>query len=45
VSRGQSLGKVYVDTADNNRSILHFEIRNATNANNIRKENPESWLR
>lgn len=45
VNRSQTIGTVYVDGNDSNRSILHFEIRNATNANNIRKENPEAWLR
>lgn len=40
VSRGQKLGTVYIDPYDSNRSILHFEIRDAKN-----KENPELWLR
>lgn len=45
VKTGQKLGTVYVDAADNNRSILHFEIRNAANAKSVTKENPEVWLR
>lgn len=45
VKTGQLLGTVFVDTSDNNRSILHFEIRNAANAKSITKENPELWLR
>lgn len=45
VRTGQSLGTVYVDTSDNNRSVLHFEIRNASSPGNITKENPEQWLR
>lgn len=45
VKTGQALGTVYVDASDNDRSILHFEIRNAANAQSITKENPESWLR
>lgn len=45
VTRNQPLGTVYVDTADSNRSILHFEIRNASTPGNITKENPEVWLR
>lgn len=45
VKRGQTLGTVHVDTSDSNRSILHFEIRNASSPGNITKENPEIWLR
>jgi len=45
VKTGQSLGTVYIDTADNDRSILHFEIRNAGNSKSVTKENPEVWLR
>ncbi len=45
VKRNQPLGTVYVDTSDSNRSILHFEIRNASTPGNITKENPEIWLR
>lgn len=44
VKRGQAIGKVYVDNNDGGRSILHFEIRNATNPGNVKKENPVSWL-
>ena len=45
VKRGQQLGNVYVDTADGNRSVLHFEIRNARPDGSVTKENPELWLR
>lgn len=45
VKRNQPLGTVFVDTADSNRSILHFEIRNASAPGNITKENPEIWLK
>lgn len=45
VKLGQAIGSVYIDTSDNNRSILHFEIRNASNPNNVRKENPEEWIK
>lgn len=45
VKRGQQLGTVYVDTADGNRSVLHFEIRNARADGSVTKENPEVWLR
>lgn len=44
VKRGQVLGTVYVDAADNNRSVLHFEIRNGANPSNIKRENPSVWL-
>ena len=40
VKAGQSIGTVYTDPADPNRSILHFEIRNQRE-----KENPELWLK
>lgn len=40
VKAGQSIGTVYTDSNDGNRSILHFEIRNRR-----QKENPELWLR
>ena len=40
VKAGQSLGAVYSDSSDRNRSVLHFEIRH-----NRTKENPEVWLR
>lgn len=40
VKAGQSIGTVYADPNDNNRSVLHFEIRNQR-----QKENPELWLK
>lgn len=40
VKAGQTIGTVYSDPANDNRSILHFEIRNQR-----AKENPENWLR
>ena len=40
VKAGQSIGTVYTDPNDNNRSVLHFEIRNQR-----QKEDPELWLR
>lgn len=40
VKAGQTIGTVYTDPANDNRSILHFEIRNQRV-----KENPEHWLR
>ncbi|MDE5607402.1 MAG: M23 family metallopeptidase, partial [Muribaculaceae bacterium] len=40
VKRGTELGKVYVDTSDNNRSVLHFELRHEKD-----KEDPELWLK
>lgn len=45
VKRGQAIGKVYSDPSDNNRSVLHFEIRNGANPSNVKKENPSLWLR
>ncbi|MDE5812316.1 MAG: peptidoglycan DD-metalloendopeptidase family protein [Muribaculaceae bacterium] len=45
VKKGQALGSVYVDTDDDNRSVLHFEIRNGANPSNVRKENPQTWIR
>lgn len=39
VKAQQQLGEVYADPADNNRSILHFEIRRETE-----KLNPAEWL-
>lgn len=39
VTVGQQLGRVYVDKADGNRSVLHFELRREKD-----KENPELWL-
>jgi TolA protein len=40
VKAGQTIGTVYADPNDNNRSVLHFEIRNQR-----QKENPEAWLK
>ena len=40
VKAGQAIGTVFTDTADANRSVLHFEIRNQRV-----KENPTAWLR
>lgn len=40
VSIGQQLGRVFVDKADGNRSVLHFELRREKD-----KENPELWLK
>jgi len=40
VKAGESIGTVYTDANDGNRSILHFEIRNRR-----QKENPELWLK
>ena len=40
VKAGQSIGTGYTDPNDNNRSVLHFEIRNQR-----QKEDPELWLR
>lgn len=45
VKAGQSIGTVYVDAADNDRSILHFEIRKIVTVDNITREDPEKWLR
>lgn len=39
VTTGQTLGTLLVNENDNNRSILHFEIRNETE-----KLNPAEWL-
>ncbi len=39
VTIGQQLGRVYVDKADGNRSVLHFELRREKD-----KQNPELWL-
>lgn len=39
VEANQKLGQVYVDTADGNRSLLHFEIRLEKT-----KLNPQEWL-
>ena len=40
VKTGQQLGKLYVDHADGDRSILHFELRREKE-----KKDPEMWLR
>lgn len=40
IKAGETIGTVYSDPADANRSILHFEIRNQR-----QKENPEEWLK
>lgn len=40
VKSGQTIGRVYVDTADNNRSVLHFELRHEKE-----KQDPELWLK
>lgn len=40
VKAGQSLGKIYSDPDDSNRSILHFEIRNER-----QKLNPTLWVK
>lgn len=45
VKRGQAIGKVYADQSDGGRSVLHFEIRNGANPNNVKKENPMTWLK
>ncbi|MCM1077542.1 MAG: peptidoglycan DD-metalloendopeptidase family protein [Bacteroides sp.] len=40
VKTGQTLGKIYSDPDDGNRTILHFEIRNEK-----QKLNPSLWVR
>lgn len=40
VAAGQTLGTVFADPADSNRSILHFEVRNEKT-----KLNPNAWVR
>ena len=40
VSQGQVIGKVFTDTDDKSRSILHFEVRNERS-----KEDPQIWLK
>lgn len=40
VTGGQALGKLYVDRADSDRSILHFEVRREKD-----KLDPEAWLK
>jgi len=39
VVTGQQLGRLFVDKADGNRSVLHFELRREKE-----KSNPELWL-
>ncbi len=39
VTTKQSLGKIFSDTADNNRTVLHFQLRKEKE-----KLNPEPWL-
>lgn len=39
VSTGQHLGKVFSDSADNGRTVLHFQLRREKE-----KLNPEPWL-
>ncbi len=40
VKRGTALGRVYTDTTDSNRSVLHFELRHEKE-----KQDPELWLK
>lgn len=40
VKAGQQLGSIYSDPSDNNRTILHFEVRDER-----RKLNPTLWVR
>lgn len=40
VKAGQSIGTVYTDASDNNRTILHFEVRKET-----QKLNPLLWVK
>lgn len=40
VKAGQNLGNIFVDTADSNRAILHFEVRHERST-----LNPEEWLK
>lgn len=40
VKAGQNIGTIYTDTADNNRTILHFEVRKET-----QKLNPLQWVK
>lgn len=39
VSTRQSIGRVYSDPSDGNRTVLHFQLRKETS-----KLNPESWI-
>ena len=40
VKPNQNIGKIFSDREDDNRTILHFEVRNEKV-----KLNPEQWLR
>ena len=40
VKMNQNIGKIYSDSEDGNRTILHFEIRKEKT-----KLNPEQWMR
>ncbi len=40
LKQGQTLGRIYSDPDDDNRSILHFELRKET-----QKLNPSAWVR
>ncbi|MGN0209925.1 MAG: peptidoglycan DD-metalloendopeptidase family protein, partial [Muribaculaceae bacterium] len=40
VKAGQALGAIFVDQADSNRAILHFEVRHERST-----LNPEEWLK
>ena len=40
VKMNQNIGKIYSDSEDDNRTILHFEIRKEKV-----KLNPETWMR
>lgn len=40
VAPGQVIGHVAVDASDNNRSVLHFEVRREKE-----KQDPEQWIR
>lgn len=39
VSTRQSIGRIYSDSSDGNRTVLHFQLRKETS-----KLNPESWI-
>ncbi len=40
VKRGQALGHIFSNPADDNRTILHFEVRNGRT-----KLDPSQWIR
>lgn len=40
VKAGQTLGSIFVDSADSNRTLLHFEVRHERST-----LNPEEWLK